>query len=55
LNTGVTCDAIGCIGKLADGRLASMVLDVEAFAEDCGTQLWSSAHGRRRCWFARPP
>jgi hypothetical protein len=35
LNTGVTCDAIGCIGKLADGRLASMVLDVEAFAEDC--------------------
>src|SRR5262249_62149241 len=34
LNTGVVCDAIGCIGKLADGRLASMVLDVEAFAED---------------------
>ena len=36
LNAGVTCDAIGCVGKLADGRLASMVLDVEAFAEDCG-------------------
>jgi competence protein ComEC len=36
LNTGVTCDAIGCVGKLADGRLASMVLDAEAFAEDCG-------------------
>ncbi len=35
LNTGVTCDAVGCIGKLADGRLASMVLEVEAFAEDC--------------------
>ena len=35
LNTGVTCDAIGCIGRLADGRLASMALEVEAFAEDC--------------------
>jgi competence protein ComEC len=35
LSTGVTCDAVGCIGKLADGRLASMVLEVEAFAEDC--------------------
>ena len=27
---GVTCDAIGCIGKLTDGRLASMVLEIEA-------------------------
>ena len=35
LNDGVSCDAIGCIGKLGDGRLVSMVLDVEAFAEDC--------------------
>ncbi|MGA7333666.1 MAG: hypothetical protein WBX77_18325, partial [Pseudolabrys sp.] len=35
LNTGVTCDAIGCIGRLADGRLASIALEVEAFAEDC--------------------
>ncbi len=35
LNNGVTCDAIGCIGKLADGRLISMVLSAEAFAEDC--------------------
>jgi len=35
LNTGVTCDAIGCIGRLADGRLASMALEVEAFAENC--------------------
>ena len=35
LNKGVTCDAIGCIGKLTDGRLASMVLEIEAFAEDC--------------------
>jgi hypothetical protein len=34
----VTCDAIGCIGRLADGRLASMALEVEAFAElrTCG-------------------
>jgi competence protein ComEC len=31
----VTCDAIGCIGRLADGRLASMALEVEAFAENC--------------------
>jgi competence protein ComEC len=35
LNDGVTCDAIGCIGKLKDGRLVSMVLEIEAFAEDC--------------------
>jgi competence protein ComEC len=31
----VRCDAAGCIGKLADGHLASMVLSVEAFEEDC--------------------
>lgn len=35
LSNGVTCDAIGCIGKLGDGRLISMVLGIEAFAEDC--------------------
>ncbi len=35
LHDGVRCDAIGCIGHLADGRLASMVLNIEAFAEDC--------------------
>jgi len=35
LATGVTCDAIGCIGKLADGRLVAAVLAAEAFAEDC--------------------
>jgi len=34
-NDGVRCDAIGCIGKLGDGRLVSMVLEIEAFAEDC--------------------
>ena len=35
LRDGVRCDAIGCIGTLADGRLVSMVLNIEAFAEDC--------------------
>jgi competence protein ComEC len=35
LNGGVSCDAIGCIGKLDKGRLVSMVREVEAFAEDC--------------------
>jgi len=35
LHDGVTCDAIGCIGRLKDGRLASLVLRAEAFAEDC--------------------
>jgi competence protein ComEC len=35
LRDGVRCDAIGCIGHLSDGRLASMALNVEAFAEDC--------------------
>ncbi|MDB5579370.1 MAG: competence protein ComEC [Bradyrhizobium sp.] len=35
LSNGVRCDAVGCVGRLADGRLASMALSVEAFAEDC--------------------
>jgi competence protein ComEC len=35
LRNGVACDAIGCIGRLRDGRLVSMVLGVEAFSEDC--------------------
>ena len=35
LGDGVNCDAIGCIGRLSDGRLISMVLGPEAFAEDC--------------------
>jgi competence protein ComEC len=35
LHDGVRCDAAGCIGRLADGRLVSFVLSVEAFAEDC--------------------
>jgi hypothetical protein len=35
LTNGVTCDAIGCIGKFGDGRLVSMAFGLEAFAEDC--------------------
>jgi competence protein ComEC len=35
LANGVRCDAIGCIGTLNGGRLVSMVLGVEAIAEDC--------------------
>jgi competence protein ComEC len=35
LRNGVRCDPAGCIGKLADGHLASMALSVEAFEEDC--------------------
>ena len=35
LGNGVTCDAVGCIGRLGDNRLISMVTRMEAFAEDC--------------------
>jgi competence protein ComEC len=35
LGNGIACDTIGCIGKLADGRLVSYVLAPEAFEEDC--------------------
>jgi competence protein ComEC len=35
LSNGVRCDAAGCIGRLADGRLTAMALSVEAFSEDC--------------------
>jgi competence protein ComEC len=35
LTAGVRCDAIGCIGRLADGRLVALSLSLEAFAEDC--------------------
>jgi len=37
LKKGVACDAAGCIGKLRDGRLVSMALTTEAFAEDCAS------------------
>jgi competence protein ComEC len=35
LHDGVRCDAAGCIGRLADGRLVSFALSAEAFGEDC--------------------
>jgi competence protein ComEC len=35
LKDGVHCDPVGCIGRLKDGRMVSMALSVEAFAEDC--------------------
>ncbi len=30
------CDRLGCVAELADGRRLSLVLDAEAFLEDCG-------------------
>jgi competence protein ComEC len=35
LANGVRCDAVGCIGTLSDGRLISLVIGIEAVAEDC--------------------
>jgi competence protein ComEC len=35
LQNGVACDAIGCTGHLADGRLVSFARSLEALAEDC--------------------
>jgi competence protein ComEC len=35
LSEGILCDEIGCIGKLADGRLVAFALSTEASAEDC--------------------
>jgi competence protein ComEC len=35
LGNGVSCDAVACIGRLRDNRLISMVMGLEAFAEDC--------------------
>ena len=32
---GGVCDALGCIGRLADGRSIALSLDRGAFAEDC--------------------
>ena len=33
--TGGTCDKLGCVGELRDGRMISIVQDRMAFAEDC--------------------
>ncbi|MGB7257657.1 MAG: ComEC/Rec2 family competence protein, partial [Pseudolabrys sp.] len=35
LGEGVRCDETGCVGHLANGKLVSMALSAEAFAEDC--------------------
>ena len=35
LTEGIRCDPVGCIGRLADGRLVALSLSIEAFAEDC--------------------
>jgi competence protein ComEC len=35
LADGVRCDAIGCVGRLADGRLVALAFGIEAFADDC--------------------
>ena len=35
LGEGVACDAVGCIGKLVDGRLVSYAFAPDAFDEDC--------------------
>jgi len=35
LSEGVSCDADGCVVEMADGRLAALVLQPEALADDC--------------------
>ena len=35
LTSGVACDAIGCVGRLSNGRLLAIAKSVEAIAEDC--------------------
>ena len=35
LGEGIACDPLGCIGKLADGRLVSHALAPDALEEDC--------------------
>jgi competence protein ComEC len=39
LSAGVKCDTDGCVGRLADGRLVSLALTVDAFADDCAKAL----------------
>jgi competence protein ComEC len=36
LRTGVTCDPVGCVARLADGALVALPFAAEAFEEDCG-------------------
>jgi competence protein ComEC len=35
LAQGVRCDELGCVGRLADGRLVALPLTPDAFFEDC--------------------
>jgi competence protein ComEC len=35
ISGGIRCDPVGCIGRLADGKLAALSLALEALAEDC--------------------
>jgi competence protein ComEC len=35
LGDGIACDAIGCVGRLADGRLVALARSIAAFEEDC--------------------
>jgi len=35
LKDGVSCDAIGCIARLADGAIVALPFAAEAFEEDC--------------------
>jgi len=35
VTAGVRCDPLGCIGRLADGKLVALSLTLEALAEDC--------------------
>ena len=35
LPEGIRCDPVGCIGRLADGKLVALSLALEALAEDC--------------------
>jgi competence protein ComEC len=35
LGEGIACDAVGCVGRLADGRLVALAREIEAFEEDC--------------------
>jgi len=35
LRDGVTCDPVGCVARLADGRVVALPFAAEAFEEDC--------------------
>jgi competence protein ComEC len=35
LRHGAMCDDVGCVARLADGRVVALALHAEAFAEDC--------------------